>query len=80
MNSIRLRYFYDHGNLGDSKVDFTSRLHYLNGYSNEQEVQYEARFNFADYMFNNYVKTTDFTVSLCIDMVGDSNSDTYDIN
>ena len=75
----RLRYFYNHGNLGDSKVNFTSRVHYLKGYSDEQELQYEAEFNFADYMFNNdYVKTTDFTVAPMYRYGWDSNSDTYD--
>ena len=75
----RLRYFYDHGLLGDSKVDFTSRVHYLHGYSNNQEVEYEARFNFADYMFNNdYVKTTDFTVAPMYRYGWDSNDSAYD--
>ena len=75
----RFRYFYNHGLLGDSKVNFTSRVHYLKGYSDEQELQYEAEFNFADYMFNNdYVKTTDFTVAPMYRYGWDSNSDTYD--
>ena len=57
----RLRYFYDHGNLGDSKVNFTSRVHYLDKFDNTQELEYSARFNFAEYMFNNdFVKTTNF--------------------
>ena len=62
----RLRYFYNHGNLGDSKVNLTSRIHYRdNGHDDDsQEVEYQARFNFADYMFNNdFVKTTDFVVA-----------------
>ena len=75
----RLRYFYDHGLLGDSKVDFTSRVHYLNGYSDEQELEYEARFNFAEYMFNNdYVKTTDFTLAPMYRYGWDSNDSSYD--
>ena len=62
----RLRYFYNHGNLGDSKVNLTSRIHYRdNGHDDDsQEVEYQARFNFADYLFNNdFVKTTDFVVA-----------------
>ena len=60
----RLRYFYNHGNLGDSKVNFTSRVHYQDNTDDSQELQYMARFNFAEYMFNNdFVKTTDFTVA-----------------
>ena len=56
----RLRYFYDHGNLGDSKVNYTSRIHYLHQ-EGSQELEYSARFNFAEYMFNNdFVKTTNF--------------------
>lgn len=62
-NEVRLRYFYNHGNLGDSKVNLTSRVHY-NDDGGSQELEYQARFNFADYMFNNdYVKTTDFTLA-----------------
>lgn len=62
-NQVRLRYFYNHGNLGDSKVNLTSRVHY-NDDGGSQEIEYQARFNFADYMFNNdFVKTTDFTVA-----------------
>ena len=46
----RLRYFYDHGYLGDSKVDLTSRVHYQNNADNAyQNVEYQARFDFADY-------------------------------
>lgn len=60
----RLRYFYDHGKLGDSKVDFTSRLQYRDKTNGTQDIEYQARFNFAEYMFNNdFVKTTDFTVA-----------------
>ena len=78
----RLRYFYDHGNLGDSKVNLTSRLHYANnGHDdNSQELEYQARFNFAEYMFNSdFVKTTDFTVAPKYAYSwGDDNSSDYD--
>ena len=60
----RLRYFYNHGNLGDSKVNLTSRIHYQDDVDNTQHIQYQARFNFAEYMFNNdFIKTSYFTVS-----------------
>ncbi len=51
----RFRYFYNHGYLGDSKVNLTSRIHYQdNGHDDDsQELEYQARFNFAEYMFNN---------------------------
>ncbi|HBJ78970.1 hypothetical protein, partial [Fusobacterium sp.] len=60
----RLRYFYDHGNLGDSKVNFTSRIQYQDGSNSLQSVQYQTRFNFAEYMFNNdFIKTTAFILA-----------------
>ena len=62
----RLRYFYNHGNLGDSKVNFTSRVEYrdMTDPANQQRVQYQARFNFADYMLNNdFAKVTNFVVA-----------------
>ena len=78
----RLRYFYNHGNLGDSKVNYTSRVHYRNyGYDDDsQELEYMARFNFAEYMFNSdFVKTTDFTVAPKYAYSwGDGNSSDYD--
>ena len=78
----RLRYFYNHGNLGDSKVNLTSRVHYRNyGYDDDsQELEYQARFNFAEYMFNSdFVKTTDFTVAPKYAYSwGDGNSSDYD--
>ena len=65
-SDTRLRYFYNHGNLGDSKVNFTSRLHYRDrgDIADAQELEYQARFNFAEYMFNNdFIKTTNFVVA-----------------
>ena len=81
-HQTRLRYFYDHGNLGDSKVNFTSRVQYQNTDNQDadnQNVEYMARFNFADYMFNNdFVKTTDFTVAPRYAYVWNDNSSNYD--
>ena len=78
----RLRYFYNHGNLGDSKVNYTSRVHYQNnGHDDDsQKLEYMARFNFAEYMFNSdFVKTTDFTVAPRYAYSwGDGNSSDYD--
>ena len=78
----RFRYFYNHGNLGDSKVNLTSRIHYQdNGATDDsQELQYQARFNFADYMFNNdFVKTTNFVVAPKYKYAWDSSNDnSYD--
>ena len=55
----RLRYFYNHGNLGDSKVNLTSRIEYKDTTSNAQYVEYQPRFDFAEYLFNNdFIKTT----------------------
>lgn len=58
----RLRYFYNHGLVGDSKVNLTSRLEYMdNGHDDDsQYVEYQARFDFAEYMFNNDVVKTDY--------------------
>ena len=79
---VRLRYFYNHGNLGDSKVNFTSRIHYRDreDVAGAQEVEYQARFNFAEYMFNNdFVKTTNFVVAPKYKYVWENgNDDDYD--
>ena len=76
----RLRYFYNHGNLGDSKVNLTSRVEYKDTVGNDQSLEYMARFNFAEYMFNNdFVKTTDFVVAPKYKYVwGSENSSDYD--
>ncbi len=59
----RLRYFYDHGLVGDSKVDLTSRVHY-NNTDGDQELEYQARFDFAEYLFNNdFIQTTSFILA-----------------
>ncbi len=56
----RLRYFYDHGYLGDSKIDLTSRVEYKKTTTDTQYVEYQARFDFAEYMFNNNIVKTDY--------------------
>ena len=76
---VRLRYFYNHGNLGDSKVNYTSRIQYRDKADETQDLEYMAKFNFADYMFNtDLVKTTDFTVAPRYAYVWGENSSVYD--
>lgn len=74
----RLRYFYDHGNLGDSKVDLISRLEYKKDTDDVQSLEYQARFNIADYLFNNdFIKTTSFTFAPKYKYKWSSNTDNY---
>ena len=76
----RLRYFYNHGLLGDSQVDLTSRVEYKNYADNDnQYVEYQARFDFADYMFNNdYIKTDYFVLAPKVGYTwADSNDSDY---
>ena len=57
----RLRFWYNHGNLGDSKVNFTSKVEYKE--NAKHNLEYMARFDFAEYMFNNdFIKTTAMVV------------------
>lgn len=50
-NNLRLRYFYNHGNVGDSKVNFTSRVQYFNRFAgtDTHDLMYQARLEFAPY-------------------------------
>ena len=58
----RLRFWYNHGNLGDSKINFTSRVMYQE--DSDHYLEYQARFDFAEYMFNNdFVKTTEMVIA-----------------
>ena len=60
----RLRYFYNHGNLGDSKINLTSRVEYKDKTDETQYIEYQSRFDFAEYLFNNdFVKTTKAVVA-----------------
>ena len=75
----RLRYFYDHGNLGDSKVNLISRLEYKKDTDDVQSLEYQARFNIADYLFNNdFIKTTSFTFAPKYKYKWSSNTDNYE--
>ena len=41
---VRLRYFYNHGNLGDSKINLTSRVEYKDLTDDAQYIEYQPRF------------------------------------
>ena len=73
----RIRYYYDHGTLGDSKVGTESFVRYEK--KSAQELEYRFNFQFADYFFNNdFVKTTNFVVGpRVIYKWGSTNDDAY---
>ena len=50
-NNMRFRYFYNHGLLGDSKVNLTSRVQYFNRFAgtDTHDLGYQARLQFAPY-------------------------------
>lgn len=75
----RLRYWYNHGLVGDSKVNLNSRLHYQNK-PGKQDVEYSARFDFADYLFNNdFIQTNTFEIVPKVGYVwADTNGDDYE--
>lgn len=61
-DAVRVRYHYDHGHLGDSKVDMNSLVRYEKE-GKTQTAEYRLNFDFAEYLFNNdFVKTTTATV------------------
>ena len=58
-DQFRLRYFYDHGHLGDTNIDVESMVKYNKKAEGNQEVEYRLNFDFAEYLFNNdFVKTS----------------------
>ena len=76
-DEFRIKYHYDHGHLGDTKIDMNSLVRYEKnaGFfgekdedhpgrrNNGQTVEYRLNFDFAEYLFNNdFVKTTTATV------------------
>ena len=74
----RLRYSYNHGNLGDSKVNFTSWVEYKKTTDATQHLDYQARFDFAEYLFNNdFVKTSTAIVAPRYKYAWSSNTDDY---
>lgn len=76
-NETRLRYFYKHGNLGDTKVSLTSRVQYYNKEGKDsQSLQYMPRFSFKSYMPANVTK---FVVAPFYEYEwNNSNDNTYD--
>ncbi|WP_426709081.1 major outer membrane protein FomA [Cetobacterium sp. SF1] len=47
----RLRYYYDHGQYADGKIDVASRIQYRSrGQINVQDAEYTLRLNFAKYL------------------------------
>lgn len=63
-DQLRLRHFYNFGNVADTKVNATSRLVWnQEAGDGSKKAEASVGFNFADYLFSNdYVKTTNFTV------------------
>ncbi|MHB9307715.1 major outer membrane protein FomA [Fusobacterium polymorphum] len=62
-DQVRLRHFYNFGNLGSSKVNATSRLEYKqsNGDLGKKHAEASVFFDFADYIFsNNFFKADKF--------------------
>ena len=61
-DELKMHYTVNHGNLGDSKVNFASRVQYIKDI--DHALRYEARFDFAEYMFNNdFIKTIEMVVA-----------------
>ena len=63
-DAVRLRHFYNFGNVADTKVNATSRLVWeQKAVDGSKKAEASVGFNFADYLFSNdYIKTTNFTV------------------
>ncbi len=62
-DEVRLRHFYNFGNLGSSKVNATSRLEFKQkaGDAGEKSVGASVFFDFADYIYsNNFFKVEKF--------------------
>lgn len=57
-DQVRVRYYFDHGNVGDSKVNALSMVRYQKDGS-DHLAEYRLEFDFAEYLFNNdFVKTS----------------------
>ncbi|AVQ17447.1 major outer membrane protein FomA [Fusobacterium gonidiaformans] len=63
-DAVRLRHFYNFGNVANTKVNATSRLVWeQKAGDGSKKAEASVGFNFADYLFSNdYIKTTNFTV------------------
>lgn len=64
-NQLRLRYYYEHGNIGDTKIGAMSRMKYYKSGEGRgsQSVEYVLEFDFTKYIYSNeYIKTTKFVI------------------
>lgn len=62
-DQVRIRHFYNFGNLGSSKVNATSRLEYKqsNGDAGKKHIEASVFFDFADYIYSsNFFKADKF--------------------
>ncbi|HEY4534190.1 MAG TPA: hypothetical protein VIG61_08565, partial [Fusobacterium sp.] len=61
---LRLRHFYNFGNLGASKVNATSRLEFDQRTNDgKKHIEGSVAFDFAEYLFNNdFIKTDSFVL------------------
>ena len=75
----RLRYYYNHGTLGETNVGMTSFVKYEKAGNDRQDLEYQYRFDLTDYFFNNdFIKTTNFLIGPSYKYSwGSSNGDEY---
>lgn len=61
---VRLRYTINHGNIDTTRVGMKSFVEYRKKTSGSQHLEYQLKFEFADYMFNNdFIKTTKMEIA-----------------
>ena len=80
-DALRLRHFYNFGNLGSSKVNATSRLQFeqKNGDVGKKNVSASVLFDFADYIYsNNFFKVEKFGLRPQYKYVWAGHSDYYE--
>lgn len=80
-DALRLRHFYNFGNLGSSKVNATSRLQFeqKNGDEGKKNVSASVLFDFADYIYsNNFFKAEKFGLRPQYKYVWAGHSDYYE--
>ncbi|MGL4252829.1 MAG: FomA family porin-like outer membrane protein, partial [Fusobacteriaceae bacterium] len=84
-NNLRTRYSYNHGLLGDSKINLTSRVEYYNRFAgtDTHNLEYQARLQFAPYFdfMPSWAQVSDFTLAPKVgyQKLGTADSD-YDVN
>ena len=80
-DALRLRHFYNFGNLGSSKVNATSRLQFeqKSGDLGKKNVSASVLFDFADYIYsNNFFKAEKFGLRPQYKYVWAGHSDDYE--